>query len=72
MPHASCLASQGIVAACSSHAALFWLYSSFTVSACLLFCLLQPLLYNAYFTVHAGIACLHSACWDSLSDFPDL
>ena len=58
MPHASCLAPLGVVAACSSCAGLFWSYSYFTVSACLLFWTLQPLVYSAYFAVPTGIACL--------------
>ena len=29
------------------------------------------LLYSSDFTVHAGITCLCSACWDSVSELPD-
>ena len=64
-----CLASQGAVAtcsACSSCAGLFWFYSYFAVPAFHCFGLLQSLLYSAYFAVHAGIACLHCVCWDSM------
>ena len=63
MPHASCLTSQGAVAACSSCASLFWFYGYFAVSAYLLFWT-----FAASFT-----QCIfHSACWDSMSHFPDL
>ena len=53
-----CLASQGVVAACSSCAGLFWFYSYFAVSTC-------PLVWAFAATF---IQCIfHNACWDSLS-----
>ena len=33
---------------------------------------LQPLLCSENFAMHAGIACLHCVCWESMSELPDL
>ena len=70
-----CLASQGAVAACSVCPSCAGTSGSTAISLCQLvhclgFCSL--FVYSAYFTMHAGIACLDYACWDSMFNFPDL
>ena len=60
MPHASCLASQGVVAACSSCSSCVGLLRSTAMLLCQLVCcfgLLQPLIQHIFY----------SACWHSLS-----
>ena len=61
MPHTSGLASQGVVAACSAYSSCVGLLRSTAMLLCqLVHCFGQPLLYGAYFAVHAGIASLVS------------
>ena len=67
-----CLASWGVVAACFSCAGLFWLYSYFTGSACLLFWAFAAFFIQCIFCNACWDDFLHYACWDSLSGFPGL
>ena len=76
VPHASALPS--LLRCCRCLLCLFilcryllvlQLFHCVSLSTVLGFC---GLLYSVYFAMHAGIACLHYACWDSLSGFPGL
>ena len=74
MPHASCLVSQDVVAACSAAplALVLLLYSALL---CQLFCSsghLHPLLYKLICAMDAGIVYLCCVCQDSMSTFPML
>ena len=72
--YASCLVSQGVVAACSA-APLALVLLVYSALMCQLVCcsrLLQSLLYKLICTMYVGVACLCCVFEDSVSSFPML
>ena len=71
--YASCLVSQGVVAASSAAPLVPVLVVQLNaVSACLLFWAFAASFIQLIFTMYAGIACLCCVHWDSISSFPNL
>ena len=74
IPHASSLVSQGVIAACSAAplALVLLVVQLNAVSACPLLWAFAASFIQVNVANYAGIVCLCSVCWDSMSSFPNL